>query len=640
MIKQWSGKEFWFYFFALFSLLIAFFKIVVHLKFILLPLLFIISGFVLYLFSSRRALYVFFFLLPLVNSTADLFFIGLPYNYFGIPLFYLSGIIVASVVKKERISSDSNWSGWYLLFLVLVWISALFVFLRWSNLTLSPLAFFKDTPVCPSGDRISFASIFPVITLFIFSVSPFVVFLIRKDNLKEVKIFKSILIGYYISVVLGIYQKFVDPDFLAQKWWLGKLGQTGAGFSDPNAFGFFSGSILLYLTITFIFYLFKKESVYPKNKSNTLFFIVSFLFCLAGIFISGSRTGFLFVVAAIIFISISKHIKFYHKIVVIVILCIIFFIAGGILRERMTDNFEKFLSALESPDMIASFDKLSNYRISMLKYSFETFRQYPVCGVGAGNFLFFLKNLKYDESFVEDLPLNQYLLIMDETGVLGLAAFIVFVICLLKSNSKKVFKWIIAVITALIFFGNFFWLPEISLFFWIFVSFLKNKEHNQKKVSRKKSIIPVLLVSIFILGNILCFMELHPVTWAADKKTDYDYGFWYPEKDGNRHFRWSTEKAGFYTSLDKEGKSKDIHLFCGAPLHKFESKEQRLNIFWRGKLYKGIIFKENKNFVFSIRDKPLKNGFVELRVYPAFNLKKMGLSEETRDLGIQVSFAL
>ncbi|MCK4942467.1 MAG: hypothetical protein KAS65_02770, partial [Candidatus Aminicenantes bacterium] len=132
---------------------------------------------------------------------------------------------------------------------------------------------------------------------------------------------------------------------------------------------------------------------------------------------------------------------------------------------------------------------------------------------------------------------------------------------------------------------------------------------------------------------------LHPQNWAAEKKVDYDYGFWYKEKDLKEHtFCWTKQKSGIYLYFDESGKSRKIKLFCGAPLHMLPEKEQKVDIFWKGKIFKSVVFKENKEFLFSIEEKPYDMGFLEFRVNPAFNLKKMGLSEESRDLGIQVYF--
>ena len=117
----------------------------------ILPVLFLALGLLSYFWNGRKALLLFLFLLPLINSTPDIFFNGYPFNYMGIALFYLSGMMIASRLKKEKAEFDFPGYGLYLLFLVLISISVFFVFLRWSNLTLSSLAFLRDTPVAPGG---------------------------------------------------------------------------------------------------------------------------------------------------------------------------------------------------------------------------------------------------------------------------------------------------------------------------------------------------------------------------------------------------------------------------------------------------------------------------------------------------------
>lgn len=639
MIKRKITIEFWYSFFALSSLTLAFFKIAIHLQFFLLPIFFLFTGFLSYFYYPKKALYVLFFFLPLISSTADLFFMGYPYNYMGIPLFYLGGVIVASLVRKESLLFNFRWARWYLLFITVLWISAFFVFLRWSNLTLSPLAFFKDIPVCPSGERFSFASIFPIITLFIFSVSPFIVVFIRKNVLSEFKIFKSIMYGYSLSILLGLFQKYIDPDFMAQEWWITKLGQASAGFSDPTAFGFFSGALLFYLIITFVHYFSKEESPAPRSRWNTLFFTIAIIFSLIGIFISGSRTAFCFFFAAIIFLLVTRKIKLSYKIIVVVLLGSIFLVSGSILTKRIFNSFENLYSVIDSPDMVASFDKLSNYRISMMNYSIQIGKRYNIVGAGTGNFLFILKHLKYEESYIEDLPLNQYLLVWDETGVIGLVFFIGFLITLMKDKRNEALTLVIVLILILNLVVHSFWFPEVFLLFWIFTSFSKKNEVNSPVFSRRYMLFSCLLLILFAAGNIYYYKPLHPQNWAAEKKVDYDYGFWYKEKDLKEHtFCWTKQKSGIYLYFDESGKSRKIKLFCGAPLHKLPEKEQKVDIFWKGKFFKSVVFRENKEFEFSIEGKPYDRGFLEFRINPTFNLKKMELSEESRDLGIQVYF--
>ena len=199
--------------FAFLSMAMLVFVVIVHIRFVILPVLFLALGLLSYFWSGRKALILFLFLLPLINSTPDIFFNGYPFDYMGVALFYLSGIIIASFLKKEKLEFDFPGYRLYLLFLVLISVSVFFVFLRWSNLTLSHLAFLRDMPVAPGGERLSFACIFPVITLALFSLSPFLAALIRHWHLKKNEIFNPLKAGFCLSFLLALVQKWLDPVF-------------------------------------------------------------------------------------------------------------------------------------------------------------------------------------------------------------------------------------------------------------------------------------------------------------------------------------------------------------------------------------------------------------------------------------------
>ena len=93
-------------FLAFLSLAMLFFTVVIHLHFVILPVFFLALGLSSYLWNGRKALVLFLFLLPLINSTPDIFFNGYPFNYMGVSLFYLSGMMLASAAKKKKRSSS------------------------------------------------------------------------------------------------------------------------------------------------------------------------------------------------------------------------------------------------------------------------------------------------------------------------------------------------------------------------------------------------------------------------------------------------------------------------------------------------------------------------------------------------------
>lgn len=658
--NKYLKKEYSFLFFMLFSFLLAVFKIVIHLKYIPLPLFFFLLGLVSYKLFPKKSLYLFLFLLPLINAVPDFFFNGLPFNYMAIALFYLSGIIVTAQFFKSgspgrhKINVDSEtalgreataffdvkWAGSYLLFLLILWLSALFVFIRWSNITLPSLASWKDTPVTPSGELVSFASIFPVVTLFLFSAAPYILFLIKKSRLKESKVFKALLAGYTLSFAVGLYQKFIDPDFMAIGWWGEKLNQYNGGFSDFNAFGFFSGALFFYLVISVVNRVTAQDfKITCEHVMNRDFIFLNFglFITLSGIFLSGCRTAFLFILFAAAFLFFTKKIRLLYKIISILLIVILLIAAGGTLKKRILAMAANVKKVGSTSNIINALDRVTNGRIEMMQRSIPIIKKYPLTGVGSGNFLFFLKYRYLGEKYWEDLPLNEYLLILDETGIIGLLVFIYFLVALLKQKRKKIYSLLLASVLVAIFFNFFFWFPEIFLLFWIISSFAEEKTTAGGAPGKvKKIIIPGAVLLIFVLFNIIHFDSLHPKTWVKEKGREYGYGLWYLEKTPRDEiFRWTKGQAGVYLYLDKKGESKQFKLFCGAPLGKLEGKIQEVKIFWQGNLYKKITFRKNREFSFKVTGEPLAAGFLELRVSPTFNLKKMKISTESRDLGVQ-----
>jgi len=147
----------------------------------------------------------------------------------------------------------------------------------------------------------------------------------------------------------------------------------------------------------------------------------------------------------------------------------------------------------------------------------------------------------------------------------------------------------------------------------------------------------VEVLAVFVIANLFSFNSLHPKNWARVTSTLYDYGFYYQENEGGRKFRWTGEKAGIYIYLDQHDCNSKYTMVCGAPLSHLPSKRQIVDVYWRGRFLKSVIFRDNGHIPLQIEDHDHRKGFLEVRVRPACNLKRMELGLETRDLGIQLS---
>jgi hypothetical protein len=627
-------------FLAFVSLLLFFFIVVIHLRFAILPVFFLLFGLLSYYWRGRKALALFLFLLPVINSTPDIFFNGYPFNYMGVTLFYLSGILIASRLKKEKLEFSFPDYGVYLLFLVLISISAFFVFLRWSNLTLSPLALLRDTPVAPSGERLSFACIFPAVTLALFSLSPFLASLIRHWQLKENEIFMPLKAGFYLSFLLALVQKWLNPDFLAQSWWGLKMNQVNGGFSDFNAFGFFAGAMFCYQALHLINKFPGRDEIVTQDNSESsdgiprslgfkmlLTEVLFLMTTLAAIFLSGCRTAFLFVLLAVMRIIFSKKTAFMVKAIFILPLVVFFLIAGGTLKKRLWQTAAQTAHISVATDLLQVADQVSNGRFAMLRDSTRLTARFPFTGVGVGNFLFYLKYLHFGENTYLDLPLNQYLLIFSETGMAGGLVFIVFFALLLKRLKPGRMRFIIMAIGFALLFNNFFWFPACLLLFWIF---LAGSEHWVASGLDRWRAWMWIVVLAFIAANVLDFRALHPETLTRQKKVVYDYGFWPTEKNGHKTFSWTRRAAGKYITAVA---ARSFAIFCEMPPGCLQKENMTVALFWRGKLFQRMLF--NKNQLKKFQLPPGQEGFLEIRVHPTFNIREMGLGADSRELGVQ-----
>jgi O-antigen ligase len=625
---------------AFVSLAMLFFAVIIHVHFVILPVFFLALGLLSYLWSGRKALVLFLFLLPLINSTPDIFFNGYPFNYMGVALFYLSGMMLASHIKKEKAEFAFPGYGIYLLFLSLIGVSVFFVLLRWSNLTLSPLAFLRDTPVAPSGERVSFACIFPAITLALFSLAPFLASSIRFWHLKENEIFTPLKAGFCLSFLLALVQKWFAPDFLAQSWWRLQKNQVNGGFSDFNAFGFFAGALFLYQALRLIgkFSGFDDIAVADRSERSAGFphrlgfkawscEIIFLMIALAAIFVSGCRTAFLFVLLAVGYLIFSKKTIFWVKVTVVLALAVSLLVAGGTLKKRLQESVARTAYISDTKDAFRVADEVSSGRLAMLNDSLQMIGRFPISGVGAGNFLFYLKYLHFGEKAYLDLPLNQFLLIFSETGLGGGLLFILFLAILLKRQKKGSMRIITAAIVFALLFNNFFWFPECLLLFWIFLS---GSDWRDAPGWRLKPAWLWAVVATFVAFQVFDFRALHPESLTRQKGVAYDYGFWPGEKSERGTFFWTRGAAGKYFTADS---ARDFAIFCGAPFARLKKENMTVKLFWRGKLFQRTVFFENGLKKFRLPRG--QEGFLEIRVHPTFNLKAMNLGVDPRELGVQ-----
>jgi len=418
------------------------------------------------------------------------------------------------------------------------------------------------------------------------------------------------------------------------------MGQVNGGFSDFNAFGFFAGAMFLYQALRLTEKSARRHGPAGDKRTNgqagavripgvslRSFEIVFLLVALAAIFISGCRTAFLFVLLAVCSLVFSKKTSLRVKLLVVLMLVVSLFVAGGTLKRRLQNSFVQTAHLSAADNLFEAANRVSSGRLSKLRDSLRMVGRFPFSGIGAGNFLFYLKFLRFNERAYMDLPLNQYLLFFTETGLPGGIVFILFLAALLKRLKKSMWRSIIAAIAVALFFNNFFWFPECLLLFWIF---LAAGDFSDAPGREMKPALLGAVIAIFGLFQLLAFQPLHPLKWSQQFGIAYDYGFWPLEQNERGMFCWTRGAAGKYVTA---GSARDIAIFCEAPPAWLQKRKMTADLFWRGELLQRAVFTENG--LKKIRLPDVQDGFLEIRVHPTFNIKALKLGADGRELGVQ-----
>lgn len=340
----------------------------------------------------------------------------------------------------------------------------------------------------------------------------FLAILIKKIKIKElflVKFLKILIISNIIIFLVSLYQIFIDSGLGNLTHWE-RANRINSTMTDPNSLGFFL-IISIGVFISFFFYLDKKW------KIICLFMIPILLFQLL---YTGSRTGllglifFLFILITYLIISNFTN-AFKNKnrkkisILVVVTLILIIILSFLILFILEIDRFDNLPTLLARIRTNIQQLRGENFTTEILSYrdiiwgqAINMIKDYPLIGIGIGNFQMELSN--YYKLFevngkIVDWTLNTYIQVLSENGIFTfiffLGFYIVFLTIIFKNKTNiikpknKLFitTLFLTIIISLIMFNtipgtNFF---EIQLYFSFIIGLLliltTKKSENEKK---------------------------------------------------------------------------------------------------------------------------------------------------------------
>jgi len=520
-----SGKKIIYYLFlnVILITLFYFYQITIitdNIYFIFFLNSFLIIFFLITIYNIKIGLYIFIFLIPLLNFLPkilhlnDFSLISIIFLYLLVGIFLngfyesLNNNLLTIFTKKLFFPKELLLPVF--LFSLMIIFSSLITIYRYINFYPFITPYLHNLNININGFKANDAIIWVLKFLSNYLIGFLFLFIIYNSikTFKEIIICITILLAStVVSSFVIIYQFFFNPSFGNFEPWI-TSGRFNATFTDPNSLGSF---------IVLIFPLILIAVIYFKKWYLKLIFLLIFLLFLPLIYFAGSRSSLIgIIISLIIFIVIglkvlSKASKRNKSIIltIIAIILIFFILFSAILLK--TDNKLKVkivssgvvMKTIETINAAVLYFKIdsfkeaiksvSNYRYILWKRAFQMGRDYPLSGVGSGTFIIELPdyNWKYDRGFLQvDYPGNYYLQIFAEFGLPGLILLLAIYSLIIRNfinykcftkkfnlndkNKLIIYGLFISFISMVIilFFGSHTNMTEIQLTFWLIIGLM------------------------------------------------------------------------------------------------------------------------------------------------------------------------
>lgn len=207
--------------------------------------------------------------------------------------------------------------------------------------------------------------------------------------------------------------------------------------TDPNLAAAYL-NVSFYITLLFL--------IYTDSKKETWIGYITLIIIAISIILTQSRSGIIAFIISLLIYSILNIKKIYRY--VPIILLIIFIVYFGIL-DIDAIYFDKYISTTldKRIEQIKEKSGEAEVRLNLAKAAFEMGKDYPIIGVGRGNYPFNSKDYYkkigidtesklYESQYANKIPHNTYLTFFAEFGVLGLVLFLSIFFIILKLNLK------------------------------------------------------------------------------------------------------------------------------------------------------------------------------------------------------------
>jgi hypothetical protein len=535
---------------------------------------------------------LFVFIFPLINSLPYFFgiFEHIPHAPTALVVFllYFLGWCIHFGFSPEKLSFDNPILKPMTLFALLVLISGVFNYLRFTNFYpfVSDRVYELVTNVdgVTTGGAImsTFLHSFNYLTGFIF-----LFILLNTIRSKEFakRLLTVLLFSLAVSLMVGFYQILRDPSFGNTPFWV-KMGQINATFKGANSFGSFL-AVMVPVVLGSIF------AAKGSRKALFVVFLLSILFLFPHI---GARSAFLGLgVSLSAFILLTIKIIPFHKFSewkfwknsgarVAALLVLIVVLIGGAVSFTQSRLYDRLKSNINDLKTTGNWVKISPERYFLWREAYSMMKGFPVTGVGVGGYIVELPNYylldEEDNEFALDSfkridsAENYFLHVGAEMGIIGfiLVGWMFFALFRqLNVNHKKLFRgekdnylFLGASAGLIALFSNYFFHSFIGNFetkytFWLLGGIvvvwggMQDKSPDKKEKGGRFKILSVCC--IFLFSGIHIWNCTHSLSLKSRTKMfglKQNFGLYGVEvTDEGKKFQWTREYGGLTLEVDK-----------------------------------------------------------------------------------------
>jgi len=564
-------------------------------------------------FFLEYAIYIFVLSLPLASQVSR--FINLP--FFSPPeLLFLCilNICLLKVIlnKKEVVFFKSQIDLPIIIFSLVVISSFLSTFINHYPSDL----FYKEKVIGvlkrilfihnPYNYSYIFKSTFKILEgiLLFFLITNF----IKKEKVLS-RIHFLLILGCGIAIIFGFIQYF--GGILGNERYPARMFSM---FDNPNLFG---GYLVLLFPLTIL---------YGINKPffKKIFLSIFAMFSIISLILSRSKNSWIAFALLLIFMGIFflisylrereykssvKILNWKHMCVFAICFAIIF---GSFHIYLRKGKALEWLS--EDLNWRIPIEQKLGPRLPLWKYSIQIVEDFPLLGVGIGEFNFVLPKYSHDYPWSKENdyhPHNYFLQIAVEMGLIGIYAFlwifgIIFIkglnIMKRKQDFVKLGIWFGIVGFVLTFFGDgYLWNIDMQLMFWLMIGLLFVEKSGNMNVSTHKRLhekkLLVILSAVVILTIPFQIYEKSKIFYPLDRTLGlYKEVF----KEEGKEYRWGEKVV--MIPLEVKGKWINIPVRFGNP--DIKKQPVKAKIFVNRKIIDHLDFKDNDwhNLQYPIQD--------------------------------------